>query len=187
MDNLPQELVDLIVDQLYFESSNSLHWRQALTRYFMSSSRLRAACLRWLFRSASVTHDLIHRDLESFRDLIASSPRLVTLTQELEVHHDNSTQLSLLQQVLSSLPRLQYLLLNDVSLLGVPIAVKPIPLRSLSLRYLTAKSDITLNTLLGLFPRIEHFTFYLRRNLILAATTRGPVFSSSSCRCRWLR
>ena len=79
MDNLPQELVDLIVDQLYFESVDSLHWREALTRYSMSSSRLRAACLRWLFRSVSVTHDAEHRNLASFWELTESSSRLVAL------------------------------------------------------------------------------------------------------------
>ena len=158
MNNLPQELVDLIVDQLYFQSADSLHWRQALTRCSMSSSRFRTSCLRWLFRSVPLGDGPQRRNLASFRELIMSSPRLVALIRELEVRHYFNIQLSLLQQVLSDLPRLQSLLLDAVGLRGAPTAMKPIPLRNLYLKRVITNDDITLNTLLGLFSGIEHFT-----------------------------
>ena len=159
MDNLPQELVDLIVDQLYFESANSLYWRQTLTRYSMSSTRFRAACLRWLFRSVSVEDGSQSRNLASYRALITSSPCLVSFIQELQVQLAN-IQLPLLQQILSDLPRLHSLVLVNVSLFGAPTPVKT-PLRSLSLSHVTTNDSIVLNTLLGLFLGIEHFKLHV--------------------------
>ena len=177
MENLPQELVDLIVDQLYFESADSLHWREALTCYSMSSSRLRASCLRWLFQSVSLANELEHRNLASFHELITSSPRLVTFIQELQVRRTN-IQLPSLQQILSDLPQLQILLLGGVSLHGAPAAVKPIPLCSLSLSYVATSDGIMLNTLLGLFSEIEHFKLHVMYD-IQRPPRRSQISSSA--------
>ena len=161
MDNLPQELVNHTVNELWRESSNSLNWRQTMTNCSMLSPPFRAACLPYLFRSVCVTDLSGNRDLESLRQLIASSAHLIPLIEELDIRHIDDIQPSFLKQVLSELPRVRSLLLEDASFsdfpkFEAPVVMKPTSLRSL--KYFVCDNGPMLYTLLGLFPEIEQFT-----------------------------
>jgi hypothetical protein len=171
MDSLPQEVVDMIVEELY---SDNQYGRTATRNCSLSSRTLRYASLRCIFRTVAVSQLIETRNLNAFTRVILTAPYITQCIRKLSLWGVEIT-LDELCNVLSKLTQLDEMMLLGIDLdSGAHLPdTRKFSLRSLTIGWVYPEGrGARLHRLLGIFRTVRDLTLSnIRQAIFLASDT----------------